>query len=114
LHELGLTQGVLDIAVEHAKKNNADKILRVNVKAGEMVTVIDDSMQFFFEYLSTDTIAKGASLVIEHVPVVVRCLSCGEQSKVNKLEIYTCPKCKEHTVELISGKEFFVDSIEIE
>jgi len=114
LHELGLTQSVLDIAVEHAKNNDASRILRVNVKAGELVAVIDDSMQFFFEYLSGDTIAKGAELVIKHVPVVIKCSSCGAQSRVDKLEIYTCPGCKEHTVELVSGKEFFVDSIEIE
>jgi len=114
MHELGLTQSILDIAVEHAVKNGAAKISQVNVKAGKMTAIVEDSMQFFFEYLAGDTIAAGAQLVIEHVPIVIRCLQCGKESEVEQLDIYTCPHCGEHAVELVSGREFFVDSIEVE
>ena len=114
MHELGLTQSILDIAVEHAQKNNARKILRVNVKAGKLIALVDDSMRFFFEYLTADTIAKGAMLEIEHVPVMVKCAACGATSEVDEFELYRCPKCGELGPQLVSGREFFVDSIEIE
>lgn len=114
MHEYGLTQGILDIAVENAEKNNAKRILKVNVKIGGLMAVVEDSMQFFFEYLSAGTPAKGAELLIENVPVMIRCSSCGVESEVSQFEIYKCPKCGEMTVELVSGREFYIDSIEIE
>lgn len=114
MHELGLTQSIVDIAVEHAKRNNASKILKVNVTIGDMMSVIEDSMQFYFEYLTKDTIAGGSKLEIDHVPISIRCANCKEESRVTEFEIYTCPRCGSLAVELLSGKEFYVDSIEIE
>lgn len=114
MHELGLTQGILDIAIEHADKNNAARILQVNVKIGRMMAVVDDSMQFFFTYLSNDTIANGAELVIDHLPIAIECLDCGAKNEVDEFEVHTCPKCGGLAVKLVSGKEFYVDSIEVE
>lgn len=114
MHELGLTQGIVDIAVEHAGKNDASRILRVKVKIGDMMAVVEDSMQFYFDYLTADTIASGAKLEIEHIPIVIRCASCGEVSRVSEFEVYTCPRCGSLAVELLSGKEFYIDSIEVE
>lgn len=114
MHELGLTQSILDIAIEHANKNSANKLLKINVKAGKMVAVVDDSMQFFFKYLSSNTIADGAELVIEHLPIRVKCQECKEVGEVNEFEVSTCPKCGEFAIELVSGREFYVDSIEVE
>jgi hydrogenase nickel incorporation protein HypA/HybF len=114
MHEMGLTQGILDIAIEHADRANAKKITRINVKAGDLMSIVEDSMQFAFTYLSAGTIASGSRLLVERIPVVVHCDRCGVDSEVDKLDIYTCPKCGECFVELVSGREFFVDSIEVE
>ncbi|HEY3374987.1 MAG TPA: hydrogenase maturation nickel metallochaperone HypA [Candidatus Aquicultor sp.] len=114
MHELGLTQGIIDIAIDNAQQNNATKILKISVKAGKLMALVEDSMQFYFDYLTNDTIAKGATLVIEHVPVIIKCHACGETSEVDEFGIHICPKCGEITVELVSGKEFYVDSIEVE
>lgn len=114
MHEYSLTQGILDIAIEHAGKNNATRILRVNVKIGGLMAIVEDSMQFFFEYLSADTLAKGAELLIENVPIMIRCSNCGAESEVSQFEIYKCPECGEMAVKLVSGREFYIDSIEIE
>ncbi|MEW5705315.1 MAG: hydrogenase maturation nickel metallochaperone HypA [Actinomycetota bacterium] len=114
MHELGLTQSILDIAIEHANRNKASKILKINVRAGRMIALVDESMQFFFKYLTGGTIAEGADLVIEHIPIRIYCLACGVNSEVSEFEIYSCPKCGGSEVEIVSGREFFVDSIEVE
>ncbi|HZD60462.1 MAG TPA: hydrogenase maturation nickel metallochaperone HypA [Anaerolineae bacterium] len=114
MHELGLTQSILDIALEHAERNNATKILTVTVKAGTLVGLVEDSMQFYFNYLTRTTIAEDAELIVEHLPAVVSCNSCGRKSEVSVFEVFTCPRCNGFSVELISGREFYVDSIEIE
>lgn len=114
MHELGLTQSIVDIALEHAKGNDATRILTVTVKAGNLTGIIDDSMQLYFNYLCRGTIAEESRLVIEHLPALVNCRSCGEESEIGPFETFTCPKCGELTIELISGREFYVDSIEVE
>lgn len=114
MHEMSLTQSILDIAIEHAKANNAKKILLINIKSGRMMAIVDDAMQFAFEYLKKGTIAEEAILIIEHVPIVVECLECNSKSQTEKHEILTCPKCGAHFVKILTGKEFYVDSIEIE
>lgn len=114
MHEMGLTQGILDIAIDYATRANAKKISHVNVKAGDLMSIVEDSMQFAFTFLSADTIASGAQLLLERIPVIVHCKSCNTDSEVSKTEIYICPKCGECFVELVSGREFYVDSIEVE
>jgi len=114
MHELGLTQSILDIALDHARDNEAAKILKVTVKAGDLTGIIDDSIHLYFEYLTRETIAEGSELVIEHLPAIISCRACGEKSKVGAFEVFACPKCGGLHVELISGKEFYVDSIEID
>lgn len=114
MHELGLTQSILDIALEHAKGNGAAKILKVVVKAGDLMAIVDDSIQLYFKYLSRGTIAERSELIIERSPAVVSCRSCGEKSEIGMFEVFTCPECDGFLVELISGRELYVDSIEVE
>lgn len=112
MHELGLTQSVLKIAMDAAEKRGASRITRIKVKAGEMEGIVADSMQFHFEHLKVGTVAEGAELVIEQVPLIIECSTCGGKSHVDRYEIVICPKCQNFTVEVISGKELLVESIE--
>lgn len=114
MHELGLTQSILEIALEHAQKNGAKPIQRIKVKAGEMVAIVEDSMQFHFEHLRVGTLAENAELDIDIIPLQVKCSSCGETSKVNEWEIFLCPVCGATTVEVVAGREFYVESLEVE
>jgi len=114
VHELGLTQSILEIALENAAKNNASRILKVKVVAGDLTGVIDDSLRFYFDYLARGTAAEGAELAIDHPPVIIKCAACGGESRVGGEQAFACPECAALTVELLSGREFYVDSIEIE
>lgn len=112
MHEFGLTMSVMKIALDAAEKQGASKITRIKVKAGEMEGIVADSMQFHFEHLKIGTIAEGAELVVEQVPLIIECSTCGEQSHVDAFEVVICPKCRNFTVEVISGRELMVESIE--
>ena len=114
MHELGLTQSILEIALDNAAKNGAGRILKVRVVAGDLTGVIDESLCFYFDYLARGTAADGAELVVEHPPAVIKCAACGEESRIAAEQVCSCPQCEALTVELLSGREFYVDSIEIE
>jgi hydrogenase nickel incorporation protein HypA/HybF len=113
MHELGVTQQILDIAISKAEEVGARSVNQINLVIGDMSTVIDESVQFYFDFLSKDTIFMGAKLSFRRIPVQLKCLSCGN-TFVPPPDSWSCPQCRQDGVEVISGKEFYIDSIEVE
>lgn len=115
MHELPVTEEILKIAVRHAEKNHAKRVIRIFLVIGDLTDLIDEWVQRYFEYLAKDTIAKDAKLVIDRVPITVMCDKCKKPFVVDKREMnFNCPDCSEKGSELIAGREFTVKSIEIE
>ena len=113
MHELGVTQEVLDIALNKAREAQASRITKINLVIGEMSSIVDDSVQFYFDFLSQDSIARDARLSFRRVPMQVRCRQCGFSFSPEKLD-WSCPQCKEWDAEVTAGKEFYIDSIEVD
>jgi hydrogenase nickel incorporation protein HypA/HybF len=113
MHELSYTQGVLDIALENARKAEAKRITRINLVIGGMSGIVDDSVRFCFELLSRDSIASDAELSFKHVPTRLHCRKCDLTFKPDS-EQWGCPRCRKWDVELKAGNEFYVDSIEVD
>ena len=113
MHELALTQQILDIAVKKAGEAGAATIKRINLVVGDMSSVMDDCVQFYFDFLSQDSIARGAQLFFKRIPFQVRCRHCGHAFSPEG-EAWSCPQCREWNVEIIAGNEFYLDSIEVE
>ncbi len=61
MHELGITQSILSIAMEKASEIQASKITKINLIIGELSGIVDDCVQFYFDFLSQDTIAAEAN-----------------------------------------------------
>ena len=114
MHELSVMSNILDIVQEHANKNGAAKVLKVNLKIGDLSDIIPEWAQTYFDMLSKDTIADGAALSIEKVPVTVTCNSCkNTHTFLDKNWSFTCVKCESADIEITAGREFFITSIEI-
>ena len=115
MHELPVIESLLEICTRNAKANNARKIISVKLKIGEGSDLQDEWIQKYFDYLCKDTIAEGAKLTIERVPLMVRCKQCSEEFHVDlrSREKVLCPKCEGAKFELVSGREYMVDSMEI-
>lgn len=113
MHELSITQGLVDLVLEHAKKSGAGKVLKVNVVAGELSGYVDECMQFYYEQLSKGTIAEDAKLSFKRIPTQGRCRDCGHEFLIDKLS-WMCPKCNKNNVQLVKGMELFVESIEVD
>ena len=113
MHELSITQSILQIALEHAEKAGAKYIRRINLVIGELSGIVDESVQFYFDFVSKDTPAEGAQLVFKKLPARFRCRFCGNEFTPRK-DNWTCPACQSPGVEIISGREFYMDSIEAE
>ena len=113
MHELSITQSILDIAVSKAKETNAAAVTQINLVIGDMASVVDDSVQFYFDFLSKGTIAEGAQLTFKRIHIKIRCRRCSHEY-IASGEDWKCPQCQEMDPEIIAGSEFYLDSIEVE
>jgi hydrogenase nickel incorporation protein HypA/HybF len=113
MHELSVTESLLEIALRHAGKAGAQRITRLNIVIGELSSIVDESVQFYWDIVSKDTIAEGAELHFERVDGTLRCLTCGHTFPLNRRD-FACPACGERKVVAVGGDDFRLDSIEIE
>lgn len=113
MHELAVTESIASICLKHAEQNQATRILKVNIKLGELTGIVDDYVGFYWDMVTKDTVAEGAELNFIKIPVKAYCRHCELEFDVKDYDL-TCPSCGKADGELISGREFMVDSMEIE
>jgi hydrogenase nickel incorporation protein HypA/HybF len=113
MHELSVTQSLLDLALKHANQAGATKISSLNITIGDLTSIIDDSVKFYWDIIAKDTMAEGAELNFTRIDTILRCKDCSFKYSPEPGEL-ACPECKGFQVEVISGKEFYLDSIDIE
>ena len=112
MHELTVTQNILNIALHHAENAAATRIAAINLVIGQMASIVDDCVQFYWDFISEDTIAQGSVLHFERIPARLSCETCHRSYLLDDSDL-TCPHCGGSAVTLIAGDEFYVDSIEV-
>jgi hydrogenase nickel incorporation protein HypA/HybF len=108
---MSIAQSLLEIVLEEGRRHGLKQVNTIRLQVGALAAVVPDSLKFCFEMLSQDTIARGSALAIETVPVVVRCSGCKELFEVEN-HIFLCPECGQPSMDLISGRELSLTSLE--
>jgi hydrogenase nickel incorporation protein HypA/HybF len=112
MHELSLMESTLEIALENARRQGAQKIHQLNLRVGAMSGVVPEALEFAFDACTQDTIAEGANLKIELVPALCYCENCQYEFSPPDL-IYACPDCGQISSKLIQGRELQLISLEV-
>lgn len=113
MHELAIVEGILDAVIPEVKKYNVKNVLSIKLKIGELSGVVPESVQYYFDIAARDTLASGARLIMERIPATIGCPDCGYSGPIVKGR-YACPRCGSTGFKLISGREYYVDSVEAE
>ena len=123
MHEYSLAQGLLGSLLDYLQKHPVPgKVKKVHVQKGELVVLSEWALKEAFSILSAGTELSGAELVIENIPVRVRCPSCGYEGDARYLveegwhmaiPILSCPQCS-LPAEVISGKELAIVGLGVE
>jgi hydrogenase nickel incorporation protein HypA/HybF len=115
MHELSVTQGILDVALQAAHDAGSRRITAINLVVGNLSSIVDDSVQFYFEILGKGTIAEGAILHFEREVARATCWDCGQAFELDQLPLLpACPVCGSTRLAVTGGKSFYVDSIEVD
>ncbi|OGW12200.1 MAG: hydrogenase maturation nickel metallochaperone HypA [Nitrospinae bacterium RIFCSPLOWO2_12_FULL_45_22] len=111
MHELSIAQNILRIVEEEARKNKATRINSIKIKAGEMRGIVSKSLSFCFDFVSRGTLAEGARIDIEKIPIQGQCNQCQAIFLVENYQ-FSCPQCQSKEVNLTQGMELLVHEIE--
>ncbi len=113
MHELPVTQSILEIALRHAEKANAKRVTDLYLVMGELATLVDDSIQFYWDIIAEGSIAQGARLHFRRVPAELQCMACFTKYHPAEKELL-CPNCGSVGAKIIAGEEFSLEAIEVE
>lgn len=113
MHELALARGIIDIVDSEARARGFTRVIEISVCAGEFSGVVPDSLREFFPYAAAGTPAEGAALSIETARARFECLDCGYKGAVDRAAA-RCPECASDALKMLSGREFYVESLKVE
>jgi hydrogenase nickel incorporation protein HypA/HybF len=114
MHELSVTQSILDIALDYALRSQATKVIEIHLQVGEISDFDDEWIQRYFDFLAKGTIAEGAKLHISRVAARLQCEQCSFIFPLDRSAWNTqCPSCQSQKSRLLSGREFRIESLEV-
>ena len=113
MHEMGIALQIIEIATDSIPADAGDvRVEKINLKIGKLAAVVPDSLRFCFDVAIKDTPLDGAKLVIQELPVTARCKDCDTHWTING-PAFTCENCNSGSLEILSGRELDIESIEI-
>ncbi len=113
MHELAIAQGIIGIVDGEAQKNGFRRVLEIRLKMGEFSGLVPDCLREFFPIAAAGSPAEGAQLLIETLPARFQCRDCGYEGDADRKNA-CCPQCRSAAIRMISGREFYVDSLKVE
>jgi len=114
MHELSIAQNIFDIIMRNIDEGRVTgKIISISLRVGKMTTVIPENLRFMFEVLTSDTPLKHTKLEIEHIPIQGKCNHCGLEFQIESIG-FQCPQCNSDDVQITSGRELEIESVEVE
>ena len=112
MHELAVTESILEIALRHSGEAGAQRITDLHLVIGELSTIIDESVQFYWDFVSEGTAAAGATLHFRRVPAQLTCQTCGHS--YSPRQSLPCPACGSEDIRVVAGEEFYLEAIDVE
>jgi hydrogenase nickel incorporation protein HypA/HybF len=112
MHEVGIMENTLAMALNRAAEEGAQRIHRLTMRIGPLSGVVPEALEFAFDVLRRGTIAEEATLAVEHVPIICFCATCRLEFQPDDLYC-ECPRCHEPSAEVHQGRELELTSLEV-
>lgn len=111
MHELPVVLDIVRVIQEEAQKRGFQKVMQINLVIGELSSIVDESVQMYFEVAAKDSVCSNAKLTFEHHPAMLKCERCGKEFPHEKS--FNCPVCGGDSVLVKgTGNEFYIRSFD--
>lgn len=118
MHEMSIVADLFTIIEDQARQAGATRVTRVKVLIGELSGVVPELFRSAFNSYKKGTIADKARLEIKITKIKFKCQSCGKEITARNIRdesfSYACPFCGSKEMELISGRDLYLEKLEIE
>ena len=113
MHELAVCQALIDQVARIAHDRGARQVVSITVSVGALAGVEPKLLEHAFPLAAAGGPAEHAALVVETIPVTVRCRTCRAETGAapNRL---LCGACQGWQVDVVSGEQLLLKSIELE
>ncbi len=108
MHELGITQSVVDAVLESVGE---PRIARLQLEIGKLSGVVPDAVRFCFDIVASGTALEGARLDIVEPSGRGSCRDCGAEFDLDDV-IVLC-ECGSADVAVLAGRQLRVRSVEV-
>jgi hydrogenase nickel incorporation protein HypA/HybF len=113
MHELAVTQALLDLVIERSDAVQATRVTDIYIEVGQLSSYVDDSVQFYWDIISRGTRAEGASLHFKRIALEMQCTACGARFLPDS-ESFACPQCGSDQVLVTAGDVFCLTGLDVE
>ena len=113
MHELSIALSILEIAREEAERHGG-RVAAVHLRLGPLSGVVREALVSAYDLAREGTPEASADLIVEEVPVVAYCPTCGSERTLASMQELCCPACGTPTPEVVGGRELEVVALEIE
>jgi hydrogenase nickel incorporation protein HypA/HybF len=110
MHELSICQNMIKQVNTITQEHGAKSVQSIQLQVGPLSGIDTALLEHAFPTASAGTIAEGAELIVEQLPVRIRCLSCNKESQV-ELNQLICPLCQHSQTQLLSGNEMLLRNV---
>lgn len=110
MHEIGLCQSVLSVVEEQAA---GSRVTGVRLRVGALHRVSPEAFDQNFSLVAAGSVADGAAVEVEIVPVLGHCRDCGHRWEAQD-QLPLCPGCDSMQVDLSGGDELLLESLIVE
>ena len=110
MHELAISSAVLESVLRHA---DGRRVSAVKLRVGHLRQVVPDSLEFYWGIVTRDGVCEGSVLEQEVIAARLECTACAREWEI-ELPVFRCPSCGGAKVQVVSGDELEVESIEVE
>jgi hydrogenase nickel incorporation protein HypA/HybF len=108
MHELAVTQGVVDMITERVPDR---RVTTVRLEIGRLSGVMPDAVRFCFDVVADGTTVQGAALEITEPSGRARCRSCG--SSFDTDDVLVLCDCGSADVEVLGGDQLRILNVEV-
>jgi hydrogenase nickel incorporation protein HypA/HybF len=107
---LSLSRAIVSTVAKHA---GGRPVTLVSMRIGRLRQVVPDTLDFYFAIVARGTVCEGARLEHELIPARLRCNECENEWEIDS-PMFRCPDCDGASVQVVTGEEFEVESIDVE
>ena len=113
MHELSIAEKVNNTIKDLCERSDWARVRRVVLKVGHMRQIDPELLSFAFDVVAKGTVSEGAEMSVIELPIVFMCHSCGRETSSEET-VFMCAGCGGTNVELRSGMELTIESMEVE